>query len=40
MPMIRQAIDEIGAALAAHQIEYHPFLAHTEMLDYLRSQAM
>lgn len=40
MPMIRQAIDEIGAPIAAHQIEYHPFLAQTKMLDYLRSKAI
>src|ERR1700722_16583298 len=40
LPMIRRAVDEIGAPIAAHQIEYHPFLAQTEMLDYLRSKGI
>jgi 2,5-diketo-D-gluconate reductase B len=38
LPMIRKAVDEIGAPIAAHQIEYHPFLAQTEMLTYLRGR--
>jgi 2,5-diketo-D-gluconate reductase B len=35
MPMIRKAVDEIGAPVAALQIEYHPFLDQSEMLAYL-----
>jgi 2,5-diketo-D-gluconate reductase B len=40
LPMIRRAVDEIGAPIAAHQVEYHPFLAQTEMLDYLRRKGI
>lgn len=40
LPMIRRAVDEIGAPIAAHQLEYHPFLAQTEMLDYLRGKGI
>ncbi|NIJ33781.1 aldo/keto reductase [Sphingomonas oligoaromativorans] len=40
LPMIRRAVDEIGAPIAAHQIEYHPFLAQTAMLVYLRSRSI
>jgi 2,5-diketo-D-gluconate reductase B len=40
LPMIRRAVDEIGAPIAAHQVEYHPFLAQTEMLDDLRSKGI
>lgn len=40
LPMIRRAVDEIGAPIAAHQIEYHPFLAQTAMLAYLRSRSI
>jgi 2,5-diketo-D-gluconate reductase B len=38
LPMIRRAVDEIGAPIAAHQLEYHPFLAQSGMLAYLRSR--
>lgn len=40
LPMIRRAVDEIGAPIAAHQIEYHPFLAQTEMLAYLHRKGI
>ena len=40
LPMIRRAVDEIGAPIAAHQIEYHPFLAQDAMLTYLRSRSI
>ena len=40
LPMIRHAVDEVGAPIAAHQIEYHPFLAQTAMLTYLRSKGI
>lgn len=39
LPMIRRAVEEIGAPIAAHQIEYHPFLSQAPMLAYLRSKA-
>lgn len=37
-PMLRQAIEEIGAPLAAVQLEYHPFLSQARNLAYLRSK--
>lgn len=40
LPMIRRAIEEIGAPIACHQVEYHPFLSQTPMLAYLRSKAI
>jgi 2,5-diketo-D-gluconate reductase B len=40
LPMIRRAVEEIGAPIAAHQIEYHPFLSQAPMLAYLRSKAI
>jgi len=32
------AVDEIGAPIAALQLEYHPFLDQSSMLDYLRKR--
>lgn len=40
LPMIRRAVEEIGAPIACHQLEYHPFLSQAPMLDYLRSKAI
>jgi 2,5-diketo-D-gluconate reductase B len=40
LPMIRRAVEEIGAPIAAHQVEYHPFLSQAPMLAYLRSKAI
>ena len=40
LPMIRRAVEEIGAPIAAHQVEYHAFLSQTPMLAYLRSKAI
>jgi 2,5-diketo-D-gluconate reductase B len=40
LPMIRHAIEEIGAPLAAHQVEYHPFLSQAPMLAYLRGRGI
>jgi 2,5-diketo-D-gluconate reductase B len=40
LPMIRRAVEEIGAPIAAHQVEYHPFLSQAPMLGYLRSKAI
>src|SRR6202051_442157 len=38
LPMIRHAIEEIGAPIATHQVEYHPFLSQAPMLAYLRDE--
>lgn len=40
LPMIRRAVEEIGAPIAAHQLEYHCFLSQAPMLAYLRSKAI
>ena len=40
LPMIRRAVEEIGAPIAAHQVEYHAFLSQAPMLGYLRSKAI
>jgi len=34
LPMIRRTVEEIGAPIACHQVEYHPFLSQAPMLDY------
>jgi 2,5-diketo-D-gluconate reductase B len=36
--MMRRAVDEIGAPISAVQLEYHPFLDQSWMLDYLRKR--
>lgn len=38
MHLIRSAVEEIGAPIACHQVEYHPFLDQSRMLSYLRSK--
>jgi 2,5-diketo-D-gluconate reductase B len=38
LPMLKHAIDEIGAPIACNQVEYHVFLDQTPMLNYLRSK--
>jgi 2,5-diketo-D-gluconate reductase B len=38
LPMMRRAVDEIGAPIAAVQLEYHPSLDQSSMLDYLRKR--
>jgi 2,5-diketo-D-gluconate reductase B len=40
LPMLRQAIEEIGAPIACNQVEHHVFLDQTPMLHYLRSKAI
>src|SRR5260370_21307385 len=35
LPMIRRAVEEIGAPIASVQVEYHPFLSQDPMLSYL-----
>lgn len=38
MPMLREAIDQLGAPIAAVQVEYHPFLDQSTLLAYLRAR--
>ncbi len=38
--LMRVAVDEIGAPLAALQVEYHPFLSQAPLLDFVRSKGM
>ena len=38
--LLRQAVEEIGAPLAANQIEYHVLLGQGTVLDYLRAHDM
>jgi 2,5-diketo-D-gluconate reductase B len=40
IPMLRKAIEEIGASIACNQVEYHVFLDQYPMLQYLRSKAI
>jgi len=38
MPMLREAIDVLGTPIAAVQVEYHPFLDQSRLLNYLRGK--
>jgi 2,5-diketo-D-gluconate reductase B len=38
MRMMRQAVEEIGAPIAALQVEYHAFLSQAPMLAYLKTK--
>jgi len=40
MPMLRHAVEDLGAPLAAVQVEYHPFLDQSAMLSYARSKGI
>ncbi|WP_420996807.1 aldo/keto reductase [Cupriavidus sp. 30B13] len=40
LAMLRAAIDDIGAPIACHQVEYHPFLDQSRMLAYLRGKGI
>jgi 2,5-diketo-D-gluconate reductase B len=40
LPIIRRAVEEIGAPIAAHQVEYHVFLSQVPMLTYLHSKGI
>jgi 2,5-diketo-D-gluconate reductase B len=40
LPMLRRAVEEIGAPIAALQVEYHPFLSQTRLLAYLRGKGI
>jgi len=40
MRMMRQAVEEVRAPIAALQIEYHPFLDQSRMLEYVRRKGI
>jgi 2,5-diketo-D-gluconate reductase B len=40
LPMIRRAVEEIGAPIASVQVKYHPFLSQDRMLSYLRGNGI
>jgi 2,5-diketo-D-gluconate reductase B len=40
VPLLRQAVEEIGAPIACNQVEYHVLLAQTKVLTYLRSKSI
>jgi 2,5-diketo-D-gluconate reductase B len=40
LPMIRRAIEEIGAPIASVQVEYHVFLSQARLLAYLRNKGV
>src|SRR4030081_2135054 len=40
LPMIRRAVEEIGAPIARLQVEYHPFLSQGPMLAYIRGKGI
>lgn len=40
LALMRRAMDEIGAPLAALQVEYHPFLSQAKLLDYVQEKGM
>jgi 2,5-diketo-D-gluconate reductase B len=40
LPMIRRAVEEIGAPIANLQVEYRPFLSQAPMLTYLRGKGI
>jgi 2,5-diketo-D-gluconate reductase B len=40
LPMIRRAVEEIGAPIACLQVEYHPFLSQARLLSYLRNKGI
>ncbi len=40
LPMLRRAVEDIGAPLASVQLEYHPFLSQAPTLAYLRQKGI
>lgn len=40
LPMLRHAVEQLGAPLAALQVEYHPYLDQSALLGYVRSRGM
>jgi 2,5-diketo-D-gluconate reductase B len=40
VPLLKQAVEEIGAPIACNQVEYHVLLDQTKVLTYLRSKSI
>lgn len=40
LPLLKAAIEEVGAPIACNQVEYHPYLGQGAMLAYLRSKGV
>jgi 2,5-diketo-D-gluconate reductase B len=40
MQLLKVVLEDIGAPIACHQVEYHPFLGQEAMLTYLRAQGI
>jgi 2,5-diketo-D-gluconate reductase B len=40
LPMLRRAVEEIGAPIASVQVEYHPYLSQSALLFYLRRHGL
>jgi 2,5-diketo-D-gluconate reductase B len=40
MQLLKVVIEDIGAPIACHQVEYHPFLGQEVMLTYLRAHGI
>jgi 2,5-diketo-D-gluconate reductase B len=40
LPMLRRAVEEIGAPIAGLQVEYHPVLSQAPMLSYIRGKGI
>jgi 2,5-diketo-D-gluconate reductase B len=40
LPMLRRAVEEIGAPIASVQLEYHPFLSQAPTLAYLQGKGI
>lgn len=40
VPLLKQAVEEIGAPIACNQVEYHVLLDQTKVLAYLRSKSI
>lgn len=40
LPMLRFALEQVDAPIATLQVEYHPFLAQTPLLDYVRRRGI
>ncbi len=40
LPMLREAVEGIGAPIATNQVEYHPFLSQAPMLAWLQARGI
>ena len=40
LPMLRRALEDLGAPIATVQLEYHPFLDQTRLLKYLATRGI